>query len=127
MADEKVPRLPSLRVPQGVKATPAELREVLKSIVLDPLYLQTLMRRAREGKLPPPVETFLLSHVFGKPVEQHEIKKAEVIKIIHEYADEPSSRQVIDVSPAPNKEIDERTSSEDALGHPSDTVPEKRD
>lgn len=127
MADEgkaKESRLPALRLPSDLKGLkPAEVREILRSVVLDPLYLQNLFDRARRGKLPPPVETFLLSHVFGKPVDQVEIKRAEVIKIIHEVPEE-GTRRVIDITP--EKESD-GANSHDAVGDSRREVPEEHE
>lgn len=100
-----------------------QVKQIAKALVLDPFYLSTLQKRMREGKLAPAVEVTLWGYAFGKPKEQIEIRKASVVKILHEYADVVESGVV--ASTVIEGEIERgREDSKDAVEPTTDEVPQ---
>lgn len=71
-----------------------EAKDLARLLVTDPFYLISLQERLRDGRLPPAVETTLWGYAYGKPKEQIEVRKASVVKILHEYADNEEVRKV---------------------------------
>jgi hypothetical protein len=63
-----------------------------KRIVTDPSYIENLQRRAREGKLPPAVETYLLQIGGGGKPQDESLKKHKhehKVRIEHVYTEDP--------------------------------------
>lgn len=84
-----------------VKAAKAEIATLAKYLVEDPLYLLDLKRRLASGKLHPTIESMLFAYAYGKPKERIEVHRASIVRIVHEFADDPKPIQgeVIDVKP----------------------------
>ena len=49
--------------------------EFAAQIIDDPIYLMKLQERARQGALPPKIETMLWAYRFGKPVDASKFKQ----------------------------------------------------
>jgi hypothetical protein len=130
----KITKAMVAKVKKELKLTEAEMdvqqvKELAKALVTDPLYLTMLQRRMREGKLPPAVEVTLWYYAFGKPKEQIEVKKASVVKILHEYADQVDAGKlassVVEVEVLKEEGVLHGESGEDAMEPTTDSVPEE--
>lgn len=101
-----------------------EAKRVARALVSDPLYLNRLQSRLREGKAAPAVEVHIWHLAYGKPKEQIEVKRATAIKIIHSYDDgegERIAREVVD------GELASSENRSNALEPAANSVPQEQD
>jgi hypothetical protein len=71
------------------KAMKGEITQLATYLVTDPIYLEDVQRAMREGRLHPAIQQMLWAYAFGKPKERIEVSEAKVVKIIHEFAEQP--------------------------------------
>jgi hypothetical protein len=60
------------------KAT-AEIKDVARSLLEDPVYQAKLKRRLRDGKAPQ-IEQLLYHYAYGKPKERFEVSKGPTLE-----------------------------------------------
>lgn len=65
----------------------AEVRDLARKLVEDPIYLLNLQVALRNREAAPAVEVMIWAYAFGKPREEINIKSARIVKVIHEYAE----------------------------------------
>jgi hypothetical protein len=69
-------------------------KRLFERMVRHPQYLSNLQDRMLRGTVPPPIESFILATVFGKPTEEglHTAEAKQVpVKIVHEFVKEPGA------------------------------------
>lgn len=75
--------------PEGPSLRAKTIRSLWNKILDDPLYHETVVSRARTGRLPPQLETKMWEMVEGKPPEQKDAKPKPPasLRIVHQYSD----------------------------------------
>lgn len=76
-----------MEVPPGYRATSEKFKlggemtvraaELAAVIIEDPIYLDKLLTRAKEGTLPPAIEKMLWEYRFGRPQEMSKMKSKD--------------------------------------------------
>lgn len=78
------------------QAMKGEITKLATYLVTDPIYLQDVQQKMREGKLNPLLQSMLWAYAFGKPKERVEIQEAKVVKIIHTFAEQAEAPKTIE-------------------------------
>jgi len=71
------------------KALKSEIQGLARYLVEDPLYIEGLLARMRNHTLHPTLQSKLMDYAYGKPKERIEISEAKIVRIIHEFQEEP--------------------------------------
>jgi uncharacterized membrane protein len=77
------------------KLSKKDIAQVCRYLVEDALFLEEMQARMRNMTLHPALVQMVWNYAYGKPKERVEIRKASVVKIIHQFAGEAIEAQVV--------------------------------